>query len=348
MLFWRREQKGSSVNGAQHSRWKAFAPKNIGAVYVWLIIVVIFSLWMPAAFLRPGTPMAILNQSTVTAMVAMAVILPLAVGTFDLSIGSIMSFSVIVAAWLLGKTDFPVWLVVVVTLIAGTALGLLNAFVVLKLGIDSFIGTLATSSIISAMALGLSQNKMMTEGIAGPFSAIATGKFLGVPYPVWYMLVLMLVLGFILERTRTGRLMYAAGFGPEAARLAGVNVVKLKLIALLTSALLSSFAGIILLGRIQAADATSGVEYMLPAFSAAFLGATQFRKGRFNPWGTVVAVLLLQTGSYGLLLSGYAWAPPVFQGIVLIAAVSITVMQRKVKPVKKEEQPTQTELLYTT
>lgn len=342
------EEKGSPVNGAKHSRWQALAPKNIGAVYVWLIIIVIFSLWMPTAFLRAGTPMAILNQSTVTAMVAMAVILPLAVGTFDLSIGSVMSFSVIVAAWLLGKTDLPVWLVVIITLFAGTLLGLLNAFVILKLKIDSFIGTLATSSIISAMALGISQNKMMTEGIAGTFSNIATGKLLGMPYPVWYMIALMLVLGFILERTRAGRLMYAAGFGPDAARLAGVNVVKLKLIALLASALFSSFAGIVLLGRIQAADATSGAEYMLPAFSAAFLGATQFRNGRFNPWGTVVAVLLLQTGSYGLLLSGHAWAPPVFQGIVLIAAVSITVLQRKVKPVKKEQQPTQTELLHTT
>lgn len=189
---------------------------------------------------------------------------------------------------------------------------------------------------------------MMTEGIAGTFSKIATGKLLGIPYPVFYMVALMLVLGFILERTRTGRLMYAAGFGPEAARLAGVNVVKLKLIALLASALISSFAGIILLGRVQAADATLGAEYMLPAFSAAFLGATQFRNGRFNPWGTVVAVLMLQTGSFGLLLSGHAWAPPVFQGIVLIAAVSLTVVQRKVRPAKKVRETVRSEAAHTT
>lgn len=335
------------MNRTKSSKWKVFAPNNIGAVYVWLLMILAFSLWMPGVFLRAGTPMSILNQSTVTAMVAMAVILPLAVGTFDLSIGAIMSFSVIVAAWLLGNTELPVWTVIILTLIAGTMLGLLNAFVILKLKIDSFIGTLATGSIISAMALGISKNKMMTEGIAGTFSNIATGKLFGVPYPVFYMLVIMLVLGFILERTRTGRLMYAAGFGPDAARLAGVNVVKLKLMALLASAFISSFAGIILLGRVQAADATLGAEYMLPAFSAAFLGATQFRNGRFNPWGTVIAVLMLQTGSFGLLLSGHAWAPPVFQGVVLITAVSLTVVQRKVKPVKKEKQPTQTELLHT-
>lgn len=329
------------------SPWRHVAPKNIGAVYVWLVIIAVFSLWMPSIFLRMGTPMAILNQSTVTAIVAMAVILPLAAGTFDLSIGAIMSFSLVVAAWLLGKTDFPVWLVVVITLAAGTTLGLLNAFVILKLKIDSFIGTLATGSIISALALGISQNRMMTEGIAGSFSKIANGTLFGIPYPVYYMIIIMIIIGFVLERTRTGRLMYASGFGPEAATLAGVNVTRLKLIALLSSALVSSFAGIILLGRIQAADATSGAAYMLPAFSAAFLGATQFRNGRFNSWGTVVAVLMLQTGSFGLLLSGLAWAPQVFQGVVLIAAVGITVVQRKVKPTKKEE-PTKTEIMYTT
>lgn len=324
------------MNEVKRSPWRHIAPRNIGAVYVWLIIIVIFSLWMPGAFLRVGTPMAIINQGTVTALVAMAVILPLAVGTFDLSIGAVMSFSLVVSAWLLGRTDFPVWLVVVVTLAAGTTMGLLNAFVVLRLKIDSFIGTLATGSIISALALGISGNRMMTEGIAGAFSGIATGTLFGIPLPVYYMIIIMVVLGFILERTKSGRLMYASGFGPEAARLAGVNVVRLKVVALLSSALLSSFAGIVLLGKIQAADATSGAAYMLPAFSAAFLGATQFRNGRFNSWGTVVAVMMLQTGSFGLLLSGLAWAPQVFQGIVLIAAVGVTVVQRRVKTTKKD------------
>jgi ribose transport system permease protein len=335
------------VKEVSRSPWRHLSPRNIGAIYVWVIIIVIFSLWMPRSFLQVGTPMSILNQSTVTAIVAMGVILPLAVGTFDLSIGAVMSFAAVTSAWLLGNTEIPVWLIVIITLGAGTTLGLINAFVILKMKIDSFIGTLATGSIIGALALGVSQNKLMTEGVAGAFSKIATGTIFGIPYPVYYMLILMLVLAFILERTKTGRFMYASGFGPEAARLAGVNVVRLKLIALLASSFISSFAGIVLLGRIQAADATIGISYLLPAFSAVFLGATQFRNGRFNSWGTVVAVLMLQTGSFGLLLSGIAWAPQVFQGVVLLAAVGITVVQRKVKPVKKDL-PTKTEIMYTT
>jgi ribose transport system permease protein len=91
-------------------------------------------------------------------------------------------------------------------------------------------------------------------------------------------------------------------------------------------------AGVALTARIEAADPSNGPSYLIPAFSAAFLGATQFRHGRFNPWGTVVSVLLLGTGSIGLLLAGAPqWAPQVFQGVVLIAAVSLTVVQGRRK-----------------
>ncbi|MBV0895523.1 ABC transporter permease [Microbacterium sp. NC79] len=315
--------------------FKTLAPRNIGAVYVWLLLILIFSLWIPYTFLRSSTPLGILNQSTVTAMIAMAVIMPLAVGVFDLSIGAVMGFSLVTAGWLLGNTDLPIPFVIVLTLCGGALMGLLNAFVILKLRIDSFIATLATGAIISAITVGVANNKILTVGIAGEFSKISTGSLLGIPLPVYYMLIIMIVLGFVLERTATGRRMYAAGFGPEAARLAGINVDRLKLGAILVSAILASFAGIILLGRIQAADPMAGNAYMMPAFSAAFLGATQFRGGRFNSWGTVVAVLMLQTGSYGLLLTGVGqWAPQVFQGVVLIVAVGITVIQRKAKPAK--------------
>jgi ribose transport system permease protein len=98
----------------------------------------------------------------------------------------------------------------------------------------------------------------------------------------------------------------------------------------LCSGVLGSFAGIALAAQLGSADPTTGSEYLIPAFSAAFVGATQFRHGRFNPWGTVVAVLMIGTGSVGLLLAGtQQWMPQVFQGAVLIVAVGITGIQRK-------------------
>jgi len=320
------ETTGSRIAGL-------LSPRRIGALYVWVLIIVVFSLWIPQLFLRGTTPQTILNQSTVTAIVAMSVVFPLAVGIFDLSVGAVLGLSAVVAAWLLGNTDLPIAAVIVITLATGVLVGLVNSFVILRLKIDSFIATLATGSILAAVTIAISGNKIMTEGIAGSFSELSTGMLGGLQLPVFYMIVLMVVQGILLERTRVGRLMYAVGFGPEATRLAGVGVDRLKIGALVGCSLIASFAGLVLLGRIQAADPTGGASYMIPAFSAAFLGATQFRDGRFNPWGTVVAVLLLATGSYGLLLSGIGqWAPQVFQGVVLIAAVGITVAQRRVKP----------------
>jgi ribose/xylose/arabinose/galactoside ABC-type transport system permease subunit len=107
----------------------------------------------------------------------------------------------------------------------------------------------------------------------------------------------MLVIGFFLERTTTGRYSYAAGYNAEVARLVGVSIGRVRTLSLVISSSIAGFAGLLLTANIQAADPSNGPSYLIPAFSAAFLGATQFRHGRFNPWGVMVAVLMLGTGS---------------------------------------------------
>lgn len=309
---------------------RAVSFRNVGAVYVWVFLILIFSLWIPHLFLQPNTAYSILNMNTVTAIVALSVIFPLVTGVFDLSVGSTVGLSAVVAAWLLGNTSLPSVAVVVVVLLVGVLIGFGNAFVILRLNIDSFIATLATGSILAAVTLGVSGNRIMTDGISGEFSRFATDSLLGLQLPVYYLIIIMLIQAFILEKTKVGRLMYATGFNAEATRLAGANVGRLRLWALIGSGVIASFAGLVLVGRIQAADPSGGAAYMIPAFCAAFLGATQFRGGRFNSWGAVVAVLMLGTGSYGLLLAGVgSWGPQVFQGVALIVAVAITMTQRK-------------------
>lgn len=304
--------------------------RRIGAIYVWAILIAVFSVWIPQLFLQPNTVQSILNTNTVTAIVALSVIFPLVTGVFDLSVGSTVGLSAVVAAWLLGNTDLPPVAVVLLVLLVGVLIGFGNAFVILRLNIDSFIATLATGSILAAVTLGVSGNRIMTDGISGDFSRLATDSLMGLQLPVYYLIILMLIQAFILEKTRVGRLMYATGFNAEATRLAGANVGRLRLWALIGSGVIASFAGVVLVARIQAADPSGGASYMIPAFCAAFLGATQFRGGRFNSWGAVVAVLMLGTGSYGLLLAGVgSWGPQVFQGVALIVAVAITMTQRK-------------------
>jgi ribose transport system permease protein len=164
----------------------------------------------------------------------------------------------------------------------------------------------------------VSGNEIIVGKVSGNFTKIASTDIAGVQLPVIYMLVAMLVLGFVLEQTVFGRRVYASGYGPEVSRLVGLRVGRIRTLSLLFSGLVGS------------ADPSVGPEYLIPAFSAAFVGASQFRHGRFNPWGTVVAVLMIGTGSVGLLLAGTpSWTPQVFQGAVLIAAVGITQLQRR-------------------
>jgi ribose transport system permease protein len=304
--------------------------RNIGAVYVWGVLIIIFSVWKPSLFPTSQTAKTVVNQYAITGLAALAVVMPLAAGVFDLSIGSTIGFAGVFAGWSLNTLGLPLGLAVALTLVAGLAIGALNAIVVVKMNIDSFIGTLATGSIIGAATLWVSGNEIIVGKVSGNFTKIASTSIAGVQLPVIYMLVAMLVLGFVLEQTVFGRRVYASGYGPEVSRLVGLRVGRIRTLSLLFSGLVGSFAGIALASRIGSADPSVGPEYLIPAFSAAFVGASQFRHGRFNPWGTVVAVLMIGTGSVGLLLAGTpSWTPQVFQGAVLIAAVGITQLQRR-------------------
>ena len=153
----------------------------------------------------------------------------------------------------------------------------------------------------------------------------------GITLPVFYALVVAFAIWYLLEHTATGRRLYATGFNPDAARLAGVRSTRLRfIVADRRPALLAGVAGIVLASTLGSGSPTAGTPYLLPAFAAAFLGATQLKHGRFNAWGTIIAVLLLGTGTTGLgLASAPQWAANMFVGVVLIAALAVTGIQRR-------------------
>lgn len=321
----------SAERSDRAARWSAaLSFRNIGAAYVWLFLVVVFAIWIPDLFLTDRTAKSVLNQYAITGLAALSIVMPLAAGIFDLSIGSVIGFAGVFAGWCLNTLGVPPAVAVALTLLVGAGIGLFNSLVVVKMNIDSFIGTLATGAIIAAATLGVSGDEIITGKVSGSFADIAGTDFWGIQLPVLYLVAVMLVLGYVLEQTVFGRHVYAAGYGPEVSRLVGLRVGRIRTISLVASATLASFAGVALASRIGSADPTTGPEYLIPAFSAAFVGATQFRGGRFNPWGTVLAVLMIGTGSVGLLLAGTpTWTPQVFSGAVLIAAVGITGIQRR-------------------
>lgn len=298
-----------------------------GVLYVWALLIVLFSLWRPETFPTAQTITQIMNQYSVSGLMALALVLPLACGVFDLSVGYTMTVASVTVAWCLGPKDMAVGPAVTLTLLLCAAIGLLNAIVVVVLKIDSFIGTLATGSALQALVLIISGNLQMIEGVS-KLSDFTSHAFLTFNVPVYVMVGVAVVFWIILSHTATGRHMYAAGLGAEQARLAGVPIARLRFASFIASGLLAGLAGIAVTGLVGAGSPTVGPPYLIPAFAAAFLGATQFKDGLFNAWGTVLATLMLGTADIGLALAQVpSWTPYLFSGGVLLLALALRGLQ---------------------
>lgn len=310
---------------------KALSVKTIGVVYVWILIIGVFTLWKPDTFPTSTTFTQVLDNSAITGIAALALLIPLCTRTFDLSIGFVMSLSGVTAAYFEARTGVGLVPAVALALLAALCIGVINAIVVVGLRIDSFIGTLATGSLVAAfITLVTNEQDVNDVRLAGSFSKIGQSELIGVTLPVIYFFVAALALWYLLEHTATGRRMYAAGFNADASRLATVRVDRLRVVSLLCSSLLAGVAGVALASKLGSGSTTSGQAYLLPCFAAAFLGATQLRPGRFNAWGTVIAVLVLETGTTGLgVAAAPAWAAAMFTGVMLITALAITGAERR-------------------
>lgn len=306
--------------------------RNIGAVYVWILLVIVFSFWASDTFLQWDTVRQVLNQNAITALVALSLVIPLSAGMFDLSIGYALGLCNVVCAYLIVRAEFSVGAAIGLTLLTACVIGLLNATIVVQFKIDSVIATLATGSLLLAgITLTSGQSEIVSSKLTtGVFADIANAEVGGISLAVVYMLIVAVAIWFVLEHTVAGRWFYATGFNSDAARLAGIPVRRLQFISLVVSAVIAGgIAGIAVTSQIGSGSTTVGPPFLLNAFAAAFLGATQLRAGRFNAWGTVIAVFMLGTGTAGLGLAGApVWAPAVFVGVVLLLALGVTRAER--------------------
>jgi ribose transport system permease protein len=319
------DQRTVTGRGARRIRLGAPSVTRYSAVYLWLVFIVLFGALKFHLFLTVSTAQLVFSQGAVTAILALAFLVPLTTDTYDLSIGEMMSLSIVLTTWFSRHTSIPFGVLAVGMVVFCGMIGAVSGFVVVKLRVNSLIATLAMSQILAASQLYVSQNRQ----IAGKFSTtvvdLGNNKILGIPYLDLYLIALAAVIWFVLEQTPLGRRMFAIGGNREAARLAGIRADGIVWTSLAVSGAVAGLGGLLYSAQVGSYTSDIGQGYLFPALAAVFFGASQLSQ-RPNVWGTLIAYFALAFGIQGLSLqfgAGAFWVSPLFQGIALIVAVAI-------------------------
>ncbi|HEX2097313.1 MAG TPA: ABC transporter permease [Solirubrobacterales bacterium] len=301
---------------------KRFAAQY-SAVVALVLTVIIFGALRPETFLTTDNLKTILSSQAVLLIVTLGLTLALTVGEFDLSIGATVGLTGVVVGWLNVTHAVPIGIVIVAALATGLLIGCINAFLIVRLGITSLVATLGTSTVLAGISLGIS-NSIVVTGIDQGFTDLVSNGPFDLPLSVYFAFALAIALWYLYEHTPLGRYLNLVGTGREVARLSGLPVDRYRVLALVGTSVIAATAGLVLTGTLGSSDPTVGGTFLLPAFAGAFLGATTIRPGRFNAWGTVIALYFLVTGITGLNLLGITgWVEQVFYGGALIVSVTI-------------------------
>jgi ribose transport system permease protein len=288
---------------------------------IFLGIIAVFTALRPDTFGTTANLQTILLTQSVPAIFAIAVLLPLVVGEMDLSVGATLGLGLIVVAGAPGALGLSAWQSVVLALVATTAVGALNGFLVAYVGVNALVATLAVGSVLGGLCLWFTNGAIIIEDFPVEIGWMSS-TVSGIPVPLIVLLVIATLTWYFLEHTTTGRYFYALGGSKEASRLAGLNVRRLTLLAFAAAGLIVGLAGVVQASLLGAGNPSVGPGFLLPGFAAAFLGATTLKPGTFNVPGTLLAVFTVATGIVGLGLLGVPFfIEPIFSGTALLAAL---------------------------
>ncbi|WP_137131119.1 ABC transporter permease [Rhizobium sp. FY34] len=307
--------------------------ERFALVGAWLLLILIFGTLMPDSFLSWRSFSTLFGSQAVLVVLTLAIIIPLTSGDFDLSGASTLTMSCMLIAVLNVKLGWPVVPVMLIALASGVVIGAVNAFFVLYFRIHSLIVTLGVGTFVNGLILWVSNSQTISGVSMGLVEWVIINRLFGIPLAFFYALILAAIIWYALEFTIAGRKLLFVGRGREVSRLSGINVDRVRASAFVLSGLISAFAGMLYAGMTGSADPLSGLSLLLPAFAAAFLGATTISPGRFNAFGAVISVYFLVTGITGLTMLGAdAYVQNLFYGGALVIAVSLSQLVRNRQP----------------
>lgn len=313
--------------------------RRFGTLLGFLIVVGVFWWQKPTTFMTLRNWLNITQQISILGVIAFTMTIVMVMGDFDLSVGTMASLAGIVAA-LLFQQGQPVLLGVFMALLIGMLGGLLNGILVSYVGISPFVATLGMLTVFSGFALSISNGKtIFGRAIPTEFSDFAkSGIPLGtineqqvlLPNLTILALIVLVIVWLVLEQTVFGRRLYAIGGNREAARLGGVRVRLLRLIAFIATGIGAALAGLMLVSRLASANPTQGDNLMLNAIAAVFLGMTMSEEGEPHVLGTLLGVLILGVLTNGLTqMQIDSYVQTILTGGIIILAVTLSSLSRR-------------------
>ena len=314
-----------------NKRVKSFSlvAERYATVFAYVILFVFFSFLAPGFFTAYNV-INLLRQISMLAIVTCGLTICIIAGDWDLSIGRVAGLAGIVAVSLI-TSGMPTYIGIIAALAVGILIGCVNGLLITKVGIPSLIVTLGMMSVCSGISLTWTRGLAIYKTLPDNFTFWGSGYIGSIPTPIYIMVIVIFLTYILLNKTKTGRYIYAIGGNKTVASLSGIDVERYRFIGLVTCSFLAALAGVILMGRLGAGEPTAGGEFLMSGLGSVFLGITTIKPGKPNILGSLIGVLIMGTLANGLTIAGVPHYPQeIVKGAVMIAAVALAVWRTEI------------------
>jgi erythritol transport system permease protein len=317
--------------------------------YIALVLLfAIFAVWSEGTFLNPQTLTILASHVALNAILALGMTFVILTGGIDLSVGSIVGLAAMIAGGLITQglvlevfgvtVFFNVWLVILLSLAVGVLVGAINGWVITRFNVAPFIATLGMLYVARGVALLRSNGATFPNLVGKPelgntgYPVLGSNIVLGLPIPIWLMILFGAVSAFVAYKTPFGRQVFAIGGNERAAELAGVRVKRVKMLVYVISGFCAAMVGLIVSSQLVAAHPATGETYELNAIAAVVLGGTSLSGGRGSIGGTIIGAFVIGVLSDGLIFMGVSefWQT-VIKGVVIVLAVVVDQLQQQLQ-----------------
>ncbi|MHB8752681.1 MAG: ABC transporter permease [Aggregatilineales bacterium] len=308
---------------------RVLGSRDLALTLVGVLIFIFFAL-TTKTFLTPISLTNMVRNVARTGIVAVGMTFVMITGEIDISVGSVFGFLTIVLGVLVARNGLDIWLASVITIVLGVLIGLINGLIRTRLGIPSFIVTLAMLSLYRSLAIIVSNQQPWNGTGVGFFYDITGGNLFGIPWQVVWMVILAVIFGVILSKTRFGYHVYATGGNLEAAGQSGINTDRVKLMCFMLTSGLCGFIALLLFGDLNIAAPTSGTGFELQVIAAVIVGGVALTGGRGTIYGAVIGAVIIGMITSGLVLLGLSQQyGDVATGFLIISIGTLDLLVRR-------------------